>query len=447
MSGVPTDVQRGMTMHTRCTTWRLLAASSLTATVLLLGACRSDGPTAVSAAPARTEISWERCVASGNVPWLAVQDGAGPWRRVTESGGAFAFHLDSARAGVAFVVLTPPSYVEMHLRYYTARELQSARPLCAPVMPAATKRVTGTVAALGPLEYSDIALAESEGYADGFSGTAPFPFTLVNVASGAADLLAVKRSICPSPPSCATATAMIIRRNIDTPDLSVLAPLDFSDTHEAFQFVPKTLTVQGLAGGETLEVDEAFRTRTTPLGLEMSQTKIATTGSTARVPYYGVPDERLVNGDTHELLIFAQSVGSARESIVHVHSVADQSVTLAAALPAVTMTSAHTSAGATIDAAVAASDDFKTWLAEYLQGDVDIVVRVSRGYAGSGTVKPSVPNFTGVVGWLPSWGLRVGVPVNWNLFGVNLDATTIETPASPGVRAFQGASRDGQLTP
>ena len=435
-----------MTMHTRCTMWRLLAASSLTSTVLSLGACRSDGPTAVSEAPPRIEVSWNRCGPS--VPWLAVQDGAGPWRRVTESGGTFAFHLDSARAGVAFVVSTPPTYVEMQLRFYTARELQSAHPLCAPVMPAATKRVAGTVAALGALEYSDIALAESEGYADGFSGVGPFPFTLVNVASGAADLLAMKRSICQLPPSCAAATAMIIRRAIDPPDLSVLAPLDFSDTREAFQFVPKTLTVQGLASGETLEVDEAFRSLTTPLGLEiMSQTNIAPTGSSARLPYYGVPEERLVNGDTHELLIFAQSVGSARESVVHVHSVADQSVSLAAALPAVTMRSSHTSAGATIDAAVAASDDFKTWFAEYLQGDVDIVVRVSRGYAGSGTVRPSVPNFAGVAGWLPSWGLQAGVPVSWNLFGVNLDVTTIETPVSRGVPAFQGASRDGQLTP
>lgn len=398
-------------MRTMLSLPRVVGLFSLVCASITVG-CRTDEVNSPSLTPTPTGIRWTSCInGTTTVAWLAIQDGTGPWRRITEMDKTFAFRLDSNRAGVAYVTVgaTPSEYAETSIRFYTAHELKNIRPLCAGLIGLRGREIRGTVAGLGPLERADIALAQSTTSADWSTGVGISSFALQNIEGGPADLIAVRRVSCQNPPTCAAATGMIIRRGIDPPIGSVLPVLDFADTRETFQLLPNSLTIQGLAAGESGLVVEAFSTpRTSAIVRLMDDTKLNATGPTARITYYAVPDDRLSTGDVHRISVYAASADAGHETLVEMHSAADASITMVSEFPPVTIVTTRRSGFATVSTEVAQTGGSRTWLAEFDQRDVNISIRVSAGYAGRGSVGLSIPNFARVSGWSSSWDCALG---------------------------------------
>jgi hypothetical protein len=438
------------TVRTMSPLSRAVATLALLCPSITVG-CRTDEVSAPSLKSTPTEVTWTGCFnGTTTVAWLAVQDGTGPWRQITSANKTFTFHLDSNRAGVAYttVGVTGVEYSETTIRFYTAEELAHARPLCIGLFRVGGKDVRGTVAALGPLEHTEIALARSSATTNGSGGGGPATFFLANVESAPADLMAVRRVSCQNPSTCAAATGMIIRRGVDPPSGTTLSILDFSDTREAFQLLSRTLTIQGTAAGETMLVGEAFSTPRTPNGVEvMSSTELKAAAPTARVAYYAVPDDRLATGDVHRISVLAMSAVAGHEALVETHSADDLTITLGSPFPPVTLVTALQPGFATVSTEVAQTAGAKAWLAKYTQsGGLYINVRVSAGYARTGKVKLGVPSFAGVPGWSSSWGLRPGTVAYWNIAAINLEAALIESVADV-IPPYQASFRFGSVTP
>jgi hypothetical protein len=426
----------------------LIAASSLVC-IVMTASCRTDEVPTSPLTPTPTEIAWSSCSNGfSTVAWLAIQDGTGPWRQITGVNGTFAFQLDSNLAGVAYVRLSGSAeHAETHIRFYTAEELKSIRPLCIGLIRVGGKEVRGTIATLGPLEYSEIALGGSSAYVSGSGIADPAQFTLRDIQSGRADLIAVRGSTCQTRSACGGATGVIIRRNLDPPDGSALPVLDFSDAREAFQLLPKSLTITNLTVGETIRFNEWFATARTSSSVPlMDEMQFTTVSAAARAAYYAVPDDRLSASDVHRLGLSAASANSVRQTLVEIHGSDDASIAMPPLFPPVTIVTARQPGFATVRTDVAQTAGSKTWLAEFDQSNVDIIVRVSAGYARANNVTLNVPSFAGVSGWSSSWGLRPGSVTPWSIFAINLGATLIDnlTGAPP---PYEASSRFGLVTP
>jgi len=441
-------------MHTPTRFQRRRTAWSLVLGVVVLASCTSDTPTTPSEAPTPTDVSWTHCpgVFAPDIAWFAVQDGTGPWRRVTETSHTFSFHLDSGRAAVAYTDASPLPYSSTYVRFFTAGELRAIQPLCdrRAFSPAEGKRISGSISGLGPLDEADIALGRETAYVSGPASTdEPVGFTLSGLESAAADLIAVKHLRCTSPSTCTAPPAMIIRRGIDPPNESTLPPLDFTDASESFELVSRTLTIGNLVGGETFAASETFQTATTTVGVTlMNKTDGSANAVSARIAYYTLPNDRQLSGDVSRLYISTRLPAATRELIAEVRGSGDEAVALGPALPSVSITAAQQSGFTTIHAEVPNQGTFATWGAEYIQrGVVGIYVRISSGYSRSGMVNVGVPSFAGSSGWSSEWGLRKGVPTSWTVFGLDMDPVSIENSLAPSFLRLRIATRFGMLTP
>jgi len=168
-------------------------------------------------------VSWDFCSADRLPLWFAYQSGYGHWRRGSRTGTRFDFDLHSGRGGVAVVLRdaydpwpAPPRVAigspngrvvgpALAVFYETVAELNSvgACEAAAPVG-AATKRVTGTVAGVGPRQVASITLGPAQASISGNSTDRTF---LLTVPDGALDLIA-RHSIDNRPDK------LIIRRGI-----------------------------------------------------------------------------------------------------------------------------------------------------------------------------------------------------------------------------------------
>jgi hypothetical protein len=423
---------------------RAIAATFVFGFIITTG-CDSNSP----GDPIDTDpvlASWANCPnALDDIVWLAVQDGTGPWRRIAESGGKFDFEVDSGRAGVAYVVAGYPGSSSTYVRYYGAAELKETQPRCYSEQ-AVGKSIHGSVGAMSTGEYADIVLANALGYASR-QGNGPSPFSLERVAEGAADLLAARQGPCGLPANCIGADAVIIRRNVDAPAGSTLPELAF-DSGEAFQLLPRTLTISGVSASDNVSIDEDFITARNAMGLSLMRgNRAIATSSTVTLPFRAVPAAHLEAGDEHRLFLGVSSQSLSREAIIPLADAVDRTVALIAPIGTPTITSSRQTGFATARATLNSADPYQGWYAEFTQLGADIVIRVSAAYNGSGPVTLSVPDLSGATGWQATWGLKAGTTTHWYVSGINLPMTAVEKIRIDALPEFQASSRSGTITP
>jgi hypothetical protein len=127
---------------------------------------------------ANVVLDWSKCAAPD---WLAVQDGAGPWTRVSGSGGIFSGAVSSAVGGIAWVENGTTTVV----RYMTHAELVS-RPLDMCGLSSGPRSLSGSATHGSPTEQGTYSLGGGTGLS---SGTQP-RFTITGARDGVHDLLA-----------------------------------------------------------------------------------------------------------------------------------------------------------------------------------------------------------------------------------------------------------------
>jgi hypothetical protein len=181
-------------------------------------------------------------------------------------------------------------------------------------------------------------------------------------------------------------------------------------------------------------------------------------GGGATQSWFGIPQGQTQSGDLHMISAtaaanFTTPFLPTRTSVRLVAQAADLTVPLGPALAAVT---AAPEAGAGYRRgrlAVAAQPEYdRFWFASFQQGATPArrtEVQLTRGYRGSGTgtVEIDVPDFSGVNGWNPLWGLREGITIGWNLDAVGWSGggTGLPSDLRQDGFEFRSATRMGEF--
>jgi hypothetical protein len=354
--------------------------------------------------------------------WLAVQDGTGPWTRVTPAANnTYTFQITSGRGGVAFVTSASGS-TNVTVLFATSAEISGTGGTnTVACTPPTGKTVNGSVAGLGPsttaFDVATIVLGPSVASA---SEAAP-TFQLKNVPNGVHDLIASRATTTISGTDfTSVVNRIIIRRALDPPDGSTLPVLDFNGA-ESFAPATANVTIANLG------TDQAFTSVALSTANGSSAAFSFTTASaTATQPYYGVPDAQLIAGDIHVLSVIATPPGTSpvtsRFASLYFRSVTDRTVTLGPVLGVPTISTVATAPYLRLRAQLPLQAEYgSSGGVSYSQGtgpSTTWSVLMTGAYAGGAAYDLIIPDLSGAAGWNNVWGLLPGVGTSYNVFEV-----------------------------
>ena len=228
-------------------------------------------------------------------------------------------------------------------------------------------------------------------------------FTVDGVAPGPQDLLAVRTAQAVPP-------RLILRRNLDLPNGSVVPTLDFASA-EAFDMVTATLTIGSLGGDSNPVVD--FSVLTTPHGEFFLP--IAASGNGSPQPYLALPADKLLAGDLERLHVSANGT-SSRTADLYFRAPTDRTVTLGSRIEAPTISVVGGGGTPRLRAHYVAQVDYdKASSIVYNQPTSTgfVAVSMTPAYAAlAGGYDLDGPDLASVPGFDPSWALQTGV-INW----------------------------------
>ena len=413
---------------------RVFRARPVIAAVLCAGGlgCNSDSTSPRPVPNDSVAVSYCAAVAP---TWVAFRDGDGAWTRetpsVTGSTTTFRHSFISNRAAIAS--LTPVlggEFLALRVLYAAPDELSTdGDTTSSDCLTGAFKSLRGTVAGIATTEAAFIAVGP-------FARTGVLPregldFTIDGVATGPQDLLAV-RTAQAAPPR------VILRRDLDLPNGSVVPTLDFTST-EAFDMVTATLTIANLGGDANPVVD--FSVLTTPHGEFFLP--IAASGNGSPQPYLALPADKLLAGDLERLHVSANG-NTSRTADLYFRTPTDRTVTLGSQIATPTISVISGGAAPRLRARYVAQADYdKLSSIVYNQPTSTgfIAVSMTPAYAAlAGGYDLDLPDLTGVSGFDPSWALKAGV-INWtaNRIGGTL-------PLARDAKPVDGATRVTSLT-
>lgn len=398
-------------------------------------------------------VAWAFCEYAGIPVWLAFRDGDGPWTRVTgDDENVYRFQVDGSRGAVAYVTEDDGAPLTQVFLFTREEMVFVGQNQCEGVE--VTRTVNGSVTGLGPLETAFISMGSGFATVSGAQGNT---FSMTNVEGGPQNLLAARATFDlsnPQNPSLA-ANRMIIRRGLNPPDGGTLAPLDFN----AEGFAPATgnVTVNGLAGGESVVLTGLFTTTRGSIGAYFTGI-----GGAATQTAYGVPADRLEAGDLHFLQVATTQLNPApgqvpatRQAGIGFREMQDRTVTLGPSLASPTVTSVGTAANARLRAQWTLQPEYNRFVyfvASQFGASGDgrqVSVAATEAYLQGATMADlEVPDLSGLDGWQSRWSLLGGVSTTWNASGSGWQGTGfINFPELVDGTVYRSATRSGQLTP
>jgi hypothetical protein len=384
--------------------------------------------------------TWSFC--TNQIPtWLAYQDGTGPWTQVQPNNGTFSFPVNSGRGGVAFVA----SGTQLQIFLGTQAELNLYGARCGGTGTIASKTVNGTMSGLAATDQGFVTFGGSSAVVT--SGQSAF--TLQNVFEGAFDLVASRSSLSIQGTNITTQmTAGIIRRAINPADNSTMADLNYNSP-EAFAPDQRNLTIANLGTDQAI-VSSFFITGN---GGAASLYTDASVGGGANRMFFAVPNAVRQSGDLQFIQVSALaslSTPNFRSATSYFASSADQTVTLGPNLTGLTVSVLGTTGYARIGATYPIQteyDDLFNLTGGQASGNT-FSIFVTKGYTGAiGNFAYSIPDFSGVSGWLNTYGPQVGSQVTWTFSatGYSQDGG-FTTPLQDGIIALT-ATNGGTITP
>ena len=353
-------------------------------------------------------IAWQFCDATRVPLWLAYRNGtSGGWTRVTPSGNTFSFSFSGSVGSVAMVMNQAGGGFQGTIYNYTASEMAGTATSECTSNPGGAKTLSASFAGLttnaSQAQSGTVNIAGGSGTAT-TSGTA---FQITNVQNRVADLFAYRLTTNLTAFSIAI-DRVVLRRNVNYGDGATVPVIDFAG---AESFAPATATVTAAnAGADAVTVAALFQTAN---GTGGTLSNFAG-GSTI----LGVPSSKTLAGDFHLQYAGATSadMSSVRAVIQYNRDIANRSLTFGAVLAPPTITAPSTMPYARLKIA-------GTWPAEYgdaggssmTQGSGAATrawtIAGSRGYYGAGASQYEFElfDFSGVTGFLNTWGLSAGV--------------------------------------
>lgn len=382
--------------------------------------------------PSTGAVSWRFCNASRVPKYFAVRDGAtGAWQHITPDGPAaasattattFSFSLTQPVAAVAFINLgektSASSLIEGHdwkVYYMTAQEItELAAQECTrfPDVNARTSSLTVTGYTGFDLVLANVSANNLQYSAS--TGQASTTFALSNLQPGAFDLI-VSRSTSLSG-NFLTMQSLSLQRGL-TPANGVAIPAVNLATVGVAP-VAASVTV-GNTNSETFFSTQTFMTAAGLNGL------MATSGSfsTNTRPWWGVPVDRTIAGDLHQLVL-TTAVGAPRRAVItYARSVSTRSIDFGPVLGAPTVTAGANGAPAWIVRATGTlSADYVNRASLYLRESFadprTMTVVATRGFLGAGGAYDiAVPDLTAASGFTFFWNFHRSTGVAWTVTG------------------------------
>jgi hypothetical protein len=386
-------------------------------------------------------VTFNFCALSGIPVLFAYQDGLGAWTRATpNASNTYNFTINSPRGGIAYV-MNDGGASNLEVQFGSIAELNALGSSDCDGTPASGRTLTGSVTGIGQDDLVFIA----GGGATTFAAFGFPTYSLEDVRPGPFDLIAAQFTD-------AGAGKFIIRRNLNPPNATALAVLDFAGP-EAFSPVPRTVTINnGL--GQDLSV----------FGLYVLQ------GSGVGVPYsfeaepspnivrnwFGVPTDKQAAGDFH-LIIANASVGTpeteSRQFGRVFRDAANQTFTLPAPLTTPTVSVLPAAGGnSRLRVVYTPQNDYLSqWTMAYRQpgnGGVGVTITMTAAYSGGGAITLDVPDLSPLAGWNPNWGLKPGFSTAWdflaNGWSASFEATGGDLVEGAEIRTAQ---KLGSITP
>jgi hypothetical protein len=387
--------------------------------------------------PATGSIAWTYCGTDRPV-YFAVQDGTGPWSRVSAgSDGVFRFDISSSRGGVAAVQAVGNGHT-MKVYYFTRDELVSqGRSFCDDP---GTRTVTGTVAGVAATDLVNIGFAGKAATVSPSAGTA---WTLTNVSGGTRDLVAARAALSLSGLNVSyTLSGLLLRRNVAVGSGGAQPVLDFASS-AAITPASANLTLANL-NGEFATLVTMFATANSGSGA-LLYTDVGNTATTRT--WRGVPAASQASGDLHTLIGSATAsltnslVG--RQATLYTSAVADRTLTFGPALGAVTTGTVAGSGMVRFRSQYTMQAQYnRLIIVQYQQTSNARIheIQASSGYLGGTSVDVSVPDLSGLSGWLAAYGLASGVSTTWtftasgwtggSLLGLQADGTLVQSAST-----------------
>lgn len=394
--------------------------------------------------PSGGSIAWTYC-GTDRPLFFAVQDGSGPWTRVTAGAdGVFRFDLAQSRGGVAAVQANGTANT-LNVYYLTKDEMTvQGRQFCDD---AGTRNLSGSVSGATATDLVFV------GFGSRSTTVVPSQSTnwsLANVLGGSRDLVASRAAFALNGLSVSyTLSNLIIRRGTNATTGANQPVLNFGGSEA---FTPATANVTfANGGGELFTLITQFATAngtSSPLTVDVSP------ATTTTRQWRGVPTARQVAGDVHTLIASAtpsaQSSLTGRQVIRYTAAVADQTLTFG---PALTSVSTSTVAGGGMvrlrsQYTIQTSYD-RFYVAQYQQSSNGRINQVlaSRGYLqGGATYDATLPDLSGVSGWLAVYGLASGLPVTWTFSAQGWSGSSTLDNIGDG-NTVLSATTGGTITP
>jgi hypothetical protein len=373
----------------------------------------------VTPAPGGTadvSFSFLKCDPSEMPTWFGAQSGTGDWTRVMPGPNSTFTFSPGAAGGVAVVTPNGAGFGTTVI-YGSRDEITSLAlgDLCGGLhQSTGTNRLTGTLSGIGtPSAVIAMGGASTEVQLPQ-PLAAPFDFSLEGAPAGRRDLIAAASTVNAS--GLKTIARLILRRDVayssSIPQLSFNGP--------EFMVPLRRLIVVNNRGTDESSASASFVTTNGSTGPYMDWPG----GPAGNVAYAGVPDELLRPTDLHAVSVFAAPANGASfrfATLLH-HSVVPDTVALGPPLNQPTVTTLGTGSPLRLRAQLASQSAYgAAATADFSQDANHVGVTTTVGYYPGG--RPSnwtleIPDLVSA-GYDPAWGLRSGLPVDWEVVAVD----------------------------
>ena len=342
--------------------------------------------------------------------WVAAQDGAGAWTKVTPtSGSTYQFTFNSGKGGIATVDTVASGY-DLSVVYASVADFTAFGATVNNGRCESNKVVNGAVSGVGATEAATVDLGGSSA----FVVPPQTGFALSNVPAGLQDLVATRIDF-----STFGVNWIILRRGLNPLTGAVLPTLTFGT--EGFAPVSANVSVTNL-GVDTANGASLFTGVRGSAFVFLSTISDYVTGTAAQ-PYAAIPSPQLNAGELQEVLAFAPQKGNAnseRSAGVYFTSVTNRSIALGPNLSTPAVTKLVTGTNARPSVSLASQTQYNRYIsANYDQSSIDRAASVfaTAGYFGGlpATWTVTVPDLSTVTGWIPAYGLADGTPIDWTV--------------------------------
>lgn len=386
--------------------------------------------------PPGDAFTWTFCPTSP--VWFAVQNEGGPWTSVPVTSGSANFEVTGNTVGIAFATNESGSPTTT-INYLQKDEIEAfGQSYCT-----GPKMLNGTVTGVAATDQAFITVGGSTAFVTGANnGT----FSVSNVADGVIDVFGARTEIALDGSAVTTTpNRFFIDRDLEPADGSTV-DVDFTG---GLSFDPQVQNLGATNLGEPALLSMVYRTAGTQ-GVIFTESGFTTGPSWT---YYGVPDARQGAEDFHLATLTTapseETLGDFRSASLYFRTIEDQEVDFGPRIGATTITTTETAPYVRPRVQYTRQAEYdKYWFVSYQQGDREVQVYITDGFQGGADIDYTVPDFSGVAGWMNDWGLQTTGEITYAVVTSGWDAEGALVPATltAGLN-IATATRLGTITP